>query len=144
MNKILTCIMLTCVLFGCSKSPVDDSNIKQDLEEILMQQKIAWNQGDISEFMSYYWNSEELTFQTGDHRLCGWQTLMNRYNQNYPEENRGFLKFLDIAINVLSPNTALVLGRWNLTLKGESKGGLFTLVFRKMPEGWRIIHDHTS
>jgi len=23
-------------------------------------------------------------------------------------------------------------------------GGLFTLVLRKRPEGWRIVHDHTS
>jgi hypothetical protein len=23
-------------------------------------------------------------------------------------------------------------------------GGIFTLVARRFPEGWRIIHDHTS
>ena len=27
---------------------------------------------------------------------------------------------------------------------GSEKGGLFTLIFHKFPEGWKIIHDHTS
>jgi ketosteroid isomerase-like protein len=31
-------------------------------------------------------------------------------------------------------------------LEREQKpvGGVFTLVARKFPEGWRIIHDHTD
>ena len=27
---------------------------------------------------------------------------------------------------------------------GAKPGGLFTLIFRKFPEGWKIVHDHTS
>jgi hypothetical protein len=27
---------------------------------------------------------------------------------------------------------------------GKRSGGLFTLILRKRPEGWRIIHDHSS
>jgi beta-aspartyl-peptidase (threonine type) len=36
------------------------------------------------------------------------------------------------------------LGHWHLTrLKGDI-GGVFSLVWQRFPEGWRIIHDHTS
>ena len=44
------------------------------------------------------------------------------------------------------PDSAFVRGRWGLTLPdGKKPGGLFTLVFKRMaPEGWRIVHDHTS
>jgi ketosteroid isomerase-like protein len=27
---------------------------------------------------------------------------------------------------------------------GTKPGGLFTVVFRKFPNGWKIVHDHTS
>jgi beta-aspartyl-peptidase (threonine type) len=26
----------------------------------------------------------------------------------------------------------------------DELGGVFTLVFQKFPDGWKIIHDHTS
>jgi uncharacterized protein YbdZ (MbtH family) len=27
---------------------------------------------------------------------------------------------------------------------GKTPHGLFTLIVRRLPEGWRIVHDHTS
>jgi ketosteroid isomerase-like protein len=27
---------------------------------------------------------------------------------------------------------------------GKTPHGLFTLIFKRFPEGWRIVHDHTS
>jgi beta-aspartyl-peptidase (threonine type) len=39
----------------------------------------------------------------------------------------------------------MVRGRWRLTFRdGKQTGGLFTLLMRRTPEGWRIVHDHTS
>ncbi len=39
----------------------------------------------------------------------------------------------------------LARGRWRLTMPdGTKPAGLFTVIFRKFPEGWKIIHDHTS
>jgi ketosteroid isomerase-like protein len=33
---------------------------------------------------------------------------------------------------------------WQDTLDGKTPHGLFTLLFRKFPDGWKIVHDHTS
>ena len=42
-------------------------------------------------------------------------------------------------------NAAFVRGSWKLTMSdGKTPHGLFTLVFRKFPDGWKIIHDHSS
>jgi ketosteroid isomerase-like protein len=56
----------------------------------------------------------------------------------------GVLRFSDVEINVLSKNAAIVLGSWSLTRDGDNPKGKFTLVFRKVSDGWRIVHDHTS
>ena len=57
----------------------------------------------------------------------------------------GRLAFSDLDVSPLSPDAAVVRGRWELTLAdGQKPGGLFTLVFRRFPQGWKIVHYHTS
>jgi beta-aspartyl-peptidase (threonine type) len=94
--------------------------------------------------MAYYWNSEEFTFQSGANRLRGWKTLLERYKKSYSGENRGKLNFTDLEVNVISADHAYVLGRWKLELMDSQREGVFTIIFRRFPEGWRIIHDHSS
>lgn len=117
---------------------------KNEIQIILEQQKISWNEGNIEGFMEYYWKSDKFTFQSGNQRLRGWDALLSRYKKNYPGENMGTLDFTDVEIRVLSSGFAYVMGRWKLELKNSTKEGLFTIIFQQMREGWRIIHDHTS
>jgi len=57
----------------------------------------------------------------------------------------GKLEFQDLKIDVLGRRVAVVTGKWQLTMSdGKQPHGLFTLVMKKMPGGWRIVHDHTS
>jgi len=110
----------------------------------MAQQKQSWNNGNIEGFMAYYWKSEDFTFQSGNKRLRGWNELLAMYRKNYSGANMGELDFIDIEINIIATNYAYVLGRWNVTTVDTSKQGLFTLLFRRFDEGWRIIHDHSS
>ena len=46
---------------------------------------------------------------------------------------------------LLGSEAAFVLGEWHLAMSdGKTPHGLFTLVFRKFPDGWKIVHDHTA
>ena len=75
----------------------------------------------------------------------GWQTVFDRYRRKYGDkETMGKLKFSDLDIQLLGPESALAFGRWHLTRESGETSGLYTLVLRKKPEGWRIVHDHTS
>ncbi len=57
----------------------------------------------------------------------------------------GKLEFSDLNIETLGPDAAFVRGAWKLTMPdGKTPHGLFTLVFRRLPDGWKIVHDHTS
>jgi ketosteroid isomerase-like protein len=45
----------------------------------------------------------------------------------------------------LSPTLALVTARYILKREGAiSASGPFTLVMERRPDGWRILHDHSS
>lgn len=56
----------------------------------------------------------------------------------------GKLSFGELEIELLSPEAALVRGRFTLQTSKDKPTGLFTLILKKFPEGWRIVHDHTS
>ena len=117
---------------------------EDEILNLLEKQKEAWNRGHLNGYMAYYWNSEGLTFQFGDRRVKGWKALYDRYSRSYTRDKMGHLQFSDLDIKLLGEAQALVLGRWQVEAQTEKKGGVFTLVLKKFPEGWRIIHDHTS
>lgn len=120
---------------------------RQAIQDVLDAQVAAWNRGDLEEFMKGYWRSPELTFFSGKEIHAGWQATIDRYRKRYQAEGRdkmGTLSFNELKIELLGPDSAFVRGRWKLLTGKEPLGGLFTLVFRKKQDGWRIVHDHTS
>jgi ketosteroid isomerase-like protein len=112
---------------------------------VLDLQQAAWNRGDVDGFMEGYWNSPELSFAGSSGLTRGWQSVRDRYHKNYPDaQAMGTLHFSELQVHPLGNDAALVFGRWHLRRTSEEVSGVFTLVFQRFPEGWRIIHDHTS
>jgi ketosteroid isomerase-like protein len=113
----------------------------------------AWNRGDIPAFMQVYEHSPETTF-IGTNIGRGYEKILDRYQKNYStREQMGTLTFTDLEVRMLpgpckKAGFAVVTGRFHLerTQKGESKkdDGIFSLVWRKGPQGWKIVLDHTS
>jgi ketosteroid isomerase-like protein len=115
------------------------------LTQILHAQQAAWNRGDVDAFLEGYWRSPELTFSGASGIARGWDAVLARYKKNYPDKAAmGQLEFSNLEIRFLGADAALLLGRWHLTRDKGDIGGVFSLVWQRFPEGWRIIHDHTS
>ena len=115
------------------------------IRAVIGAQEAAWNRGDIDGFMKGYARSSQTTFVSGDEVTYGWQTVRDRYAKKYDSrEKMGRLTFSGLTITQLCDDAALVLGSWSLERKGDHPHGKFTLLFRKLPEGWRIVLDHTS
>jgi ketosteroid isomerase-like protein len=116
-----------------------------EIRAVLRAQQEAWNRGDIDGFMNGYARAETTVFVSGDEVMRGWQTVRDRYLKKYSDRAKmGTLAFSDLEIEPLGPDSALALGRWELKRATDNPHGRFTLIFRKMPDGWRIVHDHTS
>jgi beta-aspartyl-peptidase (threonine type) len=117
------------------------------IQHVLWMQADAWNHHDLERFMTGYWNSPQLTFFSGGKASQGWQAALDHYRKSHLSQGHemGHLNFSDLLIQSLGPDSAFVRGTWKLTLSdGKTPHGLFTLVFRRFPEGWKIIHDHSS
>jgi ketosteroid isomerase-like protein len=140
-------LFIALVAAAQSRQNAAPDDIKTSVEHVLRIQQDAWNHHDLDAFMAGYWNSADLTFFSGAKQTSGWQATLDRYKATYasPGHEMGTLEFSGSLIEALGPESAFVRGAWHLTMPdGKTPHGLFTLVFRKFPEGWKIIHDHTS
>jgi ketosteroid isomerase-like protein len=125
----------------------ETASTKAAVEQVLHVQQDAWNRHDLDGFMAGYWNSPELSFFSGAKQTAGWQATLDRYKATYtsPGHEMGKLEFSGLRIEMLGADAAFVRGAWGLTLSdGKTPHGVFTLVFRKFGDGWKIVHDHTS
>jgi ketosteroid isomerase-like protein len=95
--------------------------------------------------MDGYARTDSLRFASGGTVRRGWQAALDGYEQGYPDRRTmGTLRFDSLDVQVLAPEWAAVFGRWRLQREEDSPDGLFTLLFHRRPDGWRIVHDHTS
>jgi beta-aspartyl-peptidase (threonine type) len=131
----------------CSRAEAAEPDPVSAVRAVLDRQVADWNKHDLDAFLAGYWNSPKLVFQSGGRRVDGWEPLRERYKTRYQAEGRsmGQLEFGGLDIEPLAPGVVLVRGTWRVTMPdGAQPHGLFTLVFRQFPEGWKIVHDHTS
>lgn len=139
----ILCSMLMPALVSAASG--ETTNSVAEIQSVLTAQQDAWNRGDIDTFMSGYARSASTVFVSEDEVTRGWETVRDRYRAKYSDHAKmGTLSFSGIEVNMLSPDAAVVLGRWKLKRANDEPHGRFTLIFKRLPEGWRIIHDQTS
>jgi len=126
---------------------------EREIRAVLEQQERAWNDFDIDRFMRGYWKNDSTIFASGGEASRGWNQMLSRYKKGYDTaEKAGQLQFDIHQIDFMGEGWAKVLGEWKLFPKDAKKAvaappmsrGLYTLIFHRVPEGWKIVHDHTS
>ena len=113
---------------------------------VLEAQIAAWNRGDLAGYMEGYAHTPALIFTSGGQVRRGWQDAFDHYQARYATEPNamGHLVFKLESIDAVGADGAVVLGDWELTANAHPAHGVFSVVLERRPEGWRIIHDHTS
>jgi uncharacterized protein (TIGR02246 family) len=118
------------------------------LKTLMMESQAAWNRGDLAAFASYYEDSPETTFMGKEITRGGNKAILDRYQRSYPTPAaRGTLTFSEIEVRPLADGLALMTGKFELKRTKEGGGdasGRYTLIWKRTPKGWKIIHDHSS
>ena len=120
----------------------------QDVEKAMKESEAAWNRGDLEAFASYYEDGPQTTFIGREVTRGGTKAILDRYRRGYPtREAMGTLTFSELEVRPLAEGVALMIGRFALkrtAAGGGDASGRFTLIWKRTPAGWKIIHDHTS
>ena len=142
---LLLSLFVALVVQLLSAAGLTEQGATGEINKVLKAQAQAWNRGDIDGYMQGYARAASTEFVSGDSVTRGWETVRNGYKAKYDSRAKmGTLAFADVKVTELAPDSAMAVGRWRLDRKGDKPHGRFTLLLRKLPEGWRIVHDHTS
>ena len=133
---------ITFFLF-CSLGFFGQTEVSTVLNHMIEQEK-AWNNGNVNEFMKYYWKHDSLMFIGSKGITYGWQKTLDNYLKSYPNrQSMGTLHFTIDYAKMLSPVNIYIIGKWELS-KEKPAGGHFTLLWQKIDGRWVIVADHTS
>ena len=116
------------------------------VDHLLTESEKSWNGGDLDGFLVWYQRGLETSFMGSGGLIHGWEGIRERYAPRFgPDASRDSLRFEDLETRPLAPWLGLATARYVL-FQGDSTTatGVFTLVVENTPEGWRIIHDHSS
>jgi len=139
------CAAAACPAAGCMHAQPFVSGDRTAITNVITAQAAAWNSGDLAGYMNGYAHTPDLVFTSGGNVRKGWQDAFDHYKARYGNDksSMGKLEFHVTEIDPVGADGAVVLGTWKLD--GPNAGhGVFSLVFERRAEGWRIIHDHTS
>lgn len=141
MKKLLVLLFFVLSIGAHAQENKDQLAIRALLEK----QRQAWNTGNLEAFMAGYWKSDNLLFVGKNGPTYGWQQTLDNYKKGYPDKSAmGTLTFDIRKVELLSGDSAFVLGGWHLKRESDEPHGYFTLVLRKIKGLWLVVSDHSS
>jgi ketosteroid isomerase-like protein len=120
-----------------------------EVGDLLTQSAAAWNARDLAGFVACYENSPETTYLTTAQVAIGYTAIHKMYAERFGADNflgMGVLSMSLLHVAPLGAEYAFACGRYSLnrdTSHGGPTNGVFSLVLRQTPMGWRIVADHT-
>jgi hypothetical protein len=147
MGSLLALIPLVLSLSG-AKVGAAETKAPETMQAVLDAQVVAWNGGDIAGFMAGYQRSPDLIYIGNKTVVRGWQELFDSYRSRFNKPGgveMGVLRLSEEHVIMMKNDAAVVWGKFDVsTSDGKRRGGLYTLVMRKLAEGWRTVYDRTS
>lgn len=145
MKKLIVALLLIPFILTYAQVPNEEA-IKKEILANSYKSAEYWNKGEVDNYMNIcYPKSEEILMQSTNARIYGYKKIYDMYAKLLPNtEARGVLSFTEMEVKVLTPDTAMEIGKFTLEFKdGKKRTGYFTGLLKKFPDGWKIIHDHS-
>jgi ketosteroid isomerase-like protein len=144
-------LLTVALVVGCSDSRVRSdvggpAELQDAVSHLLSESEKAWNGGDLAGFLVWYKQGSETSFLSASGLTRGWETVRERYAPRFEDgAQRDSLRFEELETRPLAGWLGLATARYVL-FQGDSitSHGVFTLVVENTPDGWRIVHDHSS
>ena len=123
-------------------SPATAEADEKQIREVIQHMQDAWNRGDFRGYMQGFKNPG-VVFVSGGRFQQGWQGTLDHYIRDYGE-SRGTLRFYDIQVEMLAPDAAQLISRFELLRPQHPQYGINTRLMRKIDHRWVIALNHVS
>ncbi len=144
--KNLSFVLITLLLLSSCTEQINKTEEGKAVVKVLLDQQNAWNEADLEGYLEGYWDNEKVRFVTNSKIFNGLDEIRTMYQKGYDSpEKFGKLTFDIQVVDVLTADLAMVVGKYQLKRENEKRRvGRFTLLFRKINGGWKVVQDHTS
>jgi len=145
-------MVLIALVAACKLQPqreplaaVDAEAEKQAILGVISRMEAAWNRGDFRGYMEGFANPDVIFVSRGQFQK-DWQGTLDHYIRDYgtSEQTRGKLHFFDIKIEILGPDAAQLISRYQLDRPKQPQDGINTRLMRKRAGKWVIALNHVS
>ena len=128
-----------------SAAAVDPEVEKQAILALIGRMEEVWNRGDFRGYMEGFANPDVIFVSRGEFQK-DWQGTLDHYIRDYGEsvDTRGKLHFFDIKIELLAPDAAQLISRYQLDRPSKAQDGINTRLMRKREGKWVIALNHVS
>jgi uncharacterized protein (TIGR02246 family) len=123
------------------------------IRQVMDAQQAAWNRGDVDTFMHGYKDARDTTF-VGSSVRKGYSAILANYKLHYAgQAQMGKLTFSEVDVRLLpgadgTVRYASVTGHFHLDRQTHGAvaqdDGVYSLLWEKTAQGWKIILDHSS
>ena len=123
----------------------DDASEQAAIRQVIADMEAAWNRGDFRGYMAGFQNPGVVFVSKGRFQ-DGWQGTLDHYIRDYGGDpaRRGRLHFFDIRIEMLGPDAAQLISRYELDRPDAPQHGINTRLMRKIAGRWVIALNHVS
>ncbi|HZH94386.1 MAG TPA: nuclear transport factor 2 family protein [Flavisolibacter sp.] len=137
--------VLLIMVSGCvSSRQVNSGNPSSDIIALMNKAEADWNNGNLDGYMALYDDSSTFMLPGGPVGINGMRENYQRgfFNGSKPKQN---LKYEEMIIRPLGKDHALLTGKFILSGNNlKQLAGRYSVLFVRRPQGWRILHDHSS
>src|SRR5688572_4611557 len=105
---------------------------KEAILALIARMEAAWNRGDFHGYMEGFANPDVVFVSRGQFQK-DWQGTLDHYIRDYgaSEATCGRLRFFDIQIEMLAPDTAQLISRYQLDRPQNPQDGITPRLMRK-------------
>ena len=131
-------------LTGCRFETIREEDVDVSIEAMLRSIADSWNAGDLDGVMAFYADGSGTALVTPEGPVYGREAIRAVYAPWFDGGvRRERIRFEDVGVRSLPPLVGIVTGR-RVPQAGsrDPSAGWFTLVVRRVGDGWRIVHDH--
>ena len=145
-SRVFWLFALLLATTACGRSSSFDAAAEEaQIRRVIADMEAAWNRGDFRGYMEGFANPDVVFVSRGQFQK-DWQGTLDHYVRDYgsSEETRGKVHFFDIRIEMLAPDAAQLISRYQLERPNQPQDGINTRLMRKRDGKWVIALNHVS
>jgi len=145
MKKQLLLLLLPVLVWSCATIKKESNeSYTNEIVALMNQSSQDWNAGNLDAFMALYDTASTFMLSKGPVGLKGMRENYQKvfFNGDKPKQN---LRYEDMEVRPLGKDHALLTGKFVLYGNGlPEKRGIYTLIFVRRGNTWKMLHDHSS